>query len=297
MRHPAKQIPIKAIRISLDDIRRVYDRLKIQVDAEAERILAKFVKPDDKRESDFVAEKADLKSRAFRITVTVGGRDGSSLFGDDTEIFSSPNLPDQIAYVYMTNVVAFELVANEKPVNRFSLNLDFSEPPLLDANNFVSGPTPNNSNLQVDGDNDAWVSAVHEAVDGIIRNRRTGRRLIHKAFAYDFGMFVIALPFAFWLCSKLSGPIEAWFGSLHSVISAGAYVYTFFVVLFAYRVLFGYTKWAFPTVEITNNVDHSSRHRFFLECYYSWATGQRGLGADKGRNYPPPCQRGKSLNP
>lgn len=263
MRHPAKQIPIKAVRLSLEDVRRIFERLQVHVEAEADRVLGQFVRPEGKSDEEFAAEKSDIKARAFRITVTVGGRDGGSLFGDDIGIFSSPNLPDQISYVYMTNTVAFELVASQKPPNRFSLNIDFSKPPLLDANSFVSSPTANHSNLQIDGDNDAWVSAIFDAVDGILRNRHTGRTLIHKGFAYDVGMFVIALPMAFWLCSRMSALINGWFGGVHDIVSGSIYVYLFFFVLFVYRILFGYTKWAFPTVELISNSDHSGRHRFF----------------------------------
>lgn len=212
MRHPAKKIPIKSISVSLDDIRRIFERLHAHVMDEGTREISALKKPEDKPQEQFDAEMADLKSRAFRITVTVGGRDGGSLFGDDGGIFSSPNLPDQIAFIFMTNVVAYEGVASQKPSNQFSLYLDFSKPPLIDVNTFVSSPTPNSSNLEIEGDNDAWVAAIFEAVDGILRNRRTRRSLVHKGFAYDVGVFILGLPFAFWLCAKLSTYVTSNFG-------------------------------------------------------------------------------------
>jgi hypothetical protein len=263
MHHPSKQLPIRAIRVSLEDIRRIFERLQAQVDAEGERVLSGLTRPDSTSEEQHAANRADLKSRAFRITVTVGGRDGSSLFGDDVGTFSSPNLPDQISFIYMTNVVAFEGVANQKPPNRFSLTFDFSKPPLLDAQNFVSSPTPNQSQLHIEGDNDAWVSTIFDAVDGIVKNRHTGRKLIHRGFSYDIGMFIFALPLSFWVCFRASSYINSLFGGIHDIVSGSAYVYLFFVALFFYRILFGYTKWAFPTAELTSNVDHSGRHRIF----------------------------------
>lgn len=135
MRHPAKRIPIKSVRVSLADLRKIYERLLVLVDAEGSKAIAGITRPDNKSEEDFSIEMASLKAKAFRITVTIGGRDGESLFGDDVGVFSSPNIPEHISYIYLTNVVAFRGVANQNPINQFELNLDFSKPPLLDSSN------------------------------------------------------------------------------------------------------------------------------------------------------------------
>jgi hypothetical protein len=38
-------------------------------------------------------------------------------------------------------------------------------------------------------------------------------------------------------------------------------MYVFVVAVWGYRALFGYTKWAFPTVELSDNRDLSMQHR------------------------------------
>lgn len=89
------------------------------------------------------------------------------------------------------------------------------------------------------------------------------RSLIHRGFAYDVGMFVFGMPFAFWLCSRLSPVISTIPGNENIVFSGAIYVYVVFVALFLYRIVFGYTKWAFPSVELADNEDNSGRHRLF----------------------------------
>lgn len=176
-------------------------------------------------------------------------------------VFSSPNKPDKIASIYLTNITAYQRFAGTRPVNSFELNLDFSKPPFLDGNNPVSAPTPNFSNLTVQGDRDSWVAAISDAVLGIADKRRTSRGWLHRAFAYDVGLWCLAFPFAFYLCWCASPFIAARFQPLHTFVAAAAYMYVFVVAVWGYRALFGYTKWAFPTVELSDNRDLSMQHR------------------------------------
>jgi len=193
--------------------------------------------------------------------VTIAGRAGESLYGEDVSVFSSPNKPDKVASVYMTNTTAYQGFANVKPFNAFELNLDFSKPPLMDAANPVSAPTKNVSNLTVQGDRESWVAAIADAVFGIADKRKTRRGWLHRAFAYDIGLWCFAFPFAFYLCWRTSPFITAHFQPLHTFVAAAGYMYVFVIAVWAYRALFGYTKWAFPTVELSDNHDASVQHR------------------------------------
>ncbi len=86
---------------------------------------------------------------------------------------------------------------------------------------------------------------------------------MHAAFVYDIGLFLFGLPAAIYLCWRLSKFIEANVGVISPFISSATYIYIVFLVLIGYRVLFGYTKWAFPIVELTSNESRSKRHRTF----------------------------------
>jgi hypothetical protein len=260
---PGKTIPLRSIVLSMADIERIFDRLLEQVQNEPNRIIDTIAKPENKTDEEFEQDMAALRARAFRITITISGRDGEELFGDTGDLFRSPNLPHVVSAVYMTNVVAFEGEARVRPSNAFELLLDFSKPPLLDGMNPVSAPTPNNSNLRIQGENEAWIAAVSAAVLGITDRRGTRRAWLHAPFVYDFGALLLGLPAGLYIAYRLSGPIETYLGSVHGFLSAAAYLYAILVTLWGYRIFFGYTKWAFPSVEMRNPEDAASKHRGF----------------------------------
>ena len=256
-----KTIPLSSISISIEDVAKIFEKLVLQIQEQAEIEISKFVKPADKTDEQFAAEKSDVRNRAFRVTVTVSGRDGQSLFGDDVAMFHSPNLPDKISSIYMTNVTAYQNVGGRRPLNAFELNLDFSKPKLLDANNPVSSPTPNVSNLSVQGDRESWVASISDAVLSVTQSRKTNRSWIHGAFVYDLGLVVFGFPVALYACWKVSPFVSSRFGEIHPFLSGAAYVYVILFIVWAYRILFGYTKWAFPTIELTDNKDAARTHR------------------------------------
>jgi hypothetical protein len=261
---PRKVIPIKAIKLSLDDIRTIDQRLMIQIGEQAEFEISRLIRPPNQSEADFNAYKQNAREQAFKITFTVLGRNGQSLFGDDIAVFNSPLRPENIANIYMTNVTAYQAFSGNKPLNAFELTLDFAKPPLLDANNPVSAPTPNFSSLTVQGDRESWIASVCDAVLGVTQARKTKRTWMHQGFVYDAGLFMFALPFALYVCWKVSPFVSAQLAPAHSFLAAVAYVYVTLTTLFAYRILFGYTKWAFPTVELTDNGDMATKHRAIL---------------------------------
>jgi hypothetical protein len=133
-----KQIPLRAMTIGLDDVKRIFERLSKHVEEEAERQTNELIRPPDQSEEDFARQVAVARRNAFRITVTISGTDGEELFGDNRALFDSPNLPDEIRSIYMTNMAAYQGQTGRKPANGFALTLDFQKPPLVDNNNPVS---------------------------------------------------------------------------------------------------------------------------------------------------------------
>lgn len=261
---PRNAVPIRSTRLALSDITKIYERLAKSVGEQAEVEISKLVKPPAQSEEDFARYKADARGNAFNVTVTVFGREGSSLFGDDVKVFQSPLLPRKIDRIYATNITAYRAFANVSPINFFELMLDFSKPPLIDTQNFVSSPTPNVSNLTVQGDRDGWVASVTESVLGVTREGKTRRGWLHRGFVYDLGLYSIGVPAAIYACWSLADFINAKLEGVHSFVVGTAYIYVVLAVLVGYRALFGYSKWVFPTMELTSNEDSAVRHRAFL---------------------------------
>ena len=255
-----KETPLRSLILSIDDVVRVVERLAPLVEEEGRREI------DQLSETGFMTpqQRAELehqRNRAFRITVTIDGRDGENLFGYGADPFHSTNIPEPIETIYISNNAAYRNVVGQDPINSFVLMLDFSTPSLIDNNSPLSDPTPNSSHLTVEGNRDAWIASIQRAVMGVLDKRGSKRRFVHMAFVYDIGLLCFGMPASLYLCWRLSGFIQSVFGPHSEFLVAAAYVYVVFLAANIYRVLFGYTKWAFPTVELTSNENRSSLHR------------------------------------
>ena len=257
-----KTTPLRGLSITVDDVRRIVEKLQRQVEEERKREVARLLEnePNDQAHREQIEANC---LQAFQINVTIYGTDGESLSGYGTELFDSPDIAEPIDSIYISNSAAFQSVTGHDPLNKFTLNLDFSTPPLVDNNNPVSNPTPNFSNLTVEGDQDAWIASIREAVIGILDKKSNRRSFMHGAFVYDIGLVLLGFPAAIYMCWRCSDFVEVKLGVLSPFISTAAYIYIVFFVLSVYRVLFGYTKWAFPTVELTDNKSGSKTHRKF----------------------------------
>ena len=257
-----KTIPIRDLTLDVTDVRRIVTRLIPYVDKEGEREINHHLEvgPDTQEYRNVLQLQ---RQEAYRITVTIDGRDGERLIGHGIEPFDSPSMPESVVSVFISNVASYQAVTGRTPANKFTLSLDFSAPPLLDGDNPVSSPTTNHSNLSIEGDHDAWVASISHVVLSVLERKSNSRNMIHAPFAYDIGLFLVGLPMSFYLCWRLSNVIEMHLGAINAVLSGAAYIYVVLVTLFGYRILFGYTKWAFPTMELVSNEGRSRRHRRF----------------------------------
>lgn len=236
-----KRIPLRAITVSLHEVRQIVERLMEHVEDEGRREIAELRPAPGQNEFEFMQQVEDERKQAFRVAVTVVGKNGQELFGYGPSIFSSASMPIEIETIFISNEAPYKGVAGRRPTNRFHLHLDFSKPRLIDTNNPVSNPTPNNSNLTIEGTRDAWIGAIQNAVLGIIESRSNHRSFLHRAFVYDIGLGLIAFPLSFYLSWRLRNLIEHYTGHAN-IVQAAAFFYLFVLLLNAYRVLFGYTK-------------------------------------------------------
>ena len=259
-----KKILLRNISISLQDVKRIVERLLPYVQEEGHNEVNKLLQSDFEGQMN-IEQLNYEREQAFRITVTIDGRDGESLFGYGTEPFDSPNIPDPINSIFISNNAAYERVVGRRPLNNFTLHLDFSTPPLVDMSNLHSSPTSNFSSLTIDGVRDSWGASIQQTVLDILNKKSNGRgrRLLHTGFIYDIGVVLLGLPAAIYLCWSLSGFVQTIFGSfnLSPFIVSAVYIYIVLLVLNVYRVLFGYLRWTFPVVELIDNCSRLKTHR------------------------------------
>lgn len=245
----------------MGDIRKIYRSLQDLNAEHGELILAGTPKKEEQTKRQFEEFKEQARNAAFQVTVTIVGDGNRRTVGSDESIFASETLPDSIDMIYMTNINSYRQFDGRLPVEQFELTIDFSRPPLLDPNTIISGPTPNDSNLKVQGVKTSWVAATIEVVNSVFKARANHRGFLHRAFVYDIGLMIFGLPAALYVAWKASGLIDKHVGSWSAFLEAVAYVYIILLVIWVYRALYGYTKWAFPSVELKDNKHSSSTHR------------------------------------
>lgn len=247
-----------------------------KVSEEADREINQAIRQPNQTEEEFQNNLNIARQQVFRITITiVGGNkpDEISILGSDETIFDNKDLPEPIKSISMNNSAAYNYFTGGDPDNSFELSFDFEEMDLIDNSNPVSSPTPNNSYLYINGRNSSWNAVVEKSVMEILDNRSNSRSIFHKAHIFDVGLWVFVVPLAIYLCSCASPLIDKFTGHADTFIAASIYIYIFFMCLWGWRLLFGYTRWAFPVIELEENSKNIKMHRGF---WYTIATGLVG---------------------
>ncbi|WP_299988125.1 hypothetical protein [uncultured Ruegeria sp.] len=265
-----ESIPIRGCKLSLVDIKNIYEELSAINRAYGETIVATLPKNPEMSDAEWEQHVGYLLQDAFCLTVSIRGERDQQLYGEDAQVFTSDSLPNPIKSIYFNNITAWRRNANNTdPQNRIEVFLDFSKPALFDPSSLVSEPTPNASEVTVRADDMMYFRAVRQVIDTKLMTQRTWYGAIHRSFAYDVGMWTIALPAGLILATHY---MELW---LPSEGNLAAYRWAFFLysvglVLIGYRFLNSYVKWAFPVNLLSDNQDKALRHRLALGAIFVW---------------------------
>jgi len=194
-------IPIRGCQLTLPKIKAAYRELAKLTKQEGERIVNSLEKPEDKSEEDFIKSNDFLKKDAFRITVSIIGFDGQTVYGETEDVFDSDNLPFPVKTVLFTNVNSYKRHSSgEEPQNLFNFWISFNKPPLFDPNPVLSEPTENHSNVGIRAVDVGFFRAVQNIVSSKLGSNKKWYSFIHEKFAYDIGLWFISLPYAlYWV--------------------------------------------------------------------------------------------------
>ncbi len=257
-------IPIRGCQLSLPQIKAAYRELNTLTRKEGQQDVATVPKFDGETEDEFAERKNVLLDGAFRLTVSVVGFEGQTKYGETEQIFDSQNLPFPIKAVYFTNENSYKKYTNGNiPPNRFSVLLQFDKPPLFDFNSLTSEPTPNNSNVSIQACNSAYFHAIRDIANSKFKSKKKWYSFIHESFAYDVGLWFLALPYGLYWVTVYADYFLPNDGD-HSSFRVAFYIYGMGISLVIYRALFGYLKWAFPVNILEENKDRATRHRVAL---------------------------------
>lgn len=255
------EIPLRGCNVSLADIKTAYIDFQDIVTHEGERLLSKFTPIDEQTPGDFEKYVANARKGAFLVTVTViGGEDNIELYGENASIFDRSDLPLPIKIIFFTNETAFRRFANDRlPPNRFSLWLHFNRPPILDPNPLVSNPTPNSSVVSINADMSMFLRAA-QTITHNLAAKKSWYAPLHEKFAYDFGFWLLAFPYALFMVTTKANqwlPI----GTSLETFRIPFFIYALGVSLLGYRAFMSYLKWALPVNVLRENRDTAWKHR------------------------------------
>ena len=263
-------IPARGCSLGLADIKSLYEELSAINRKFGEDVIATLPRDPNMTDDEWEQYKVYLLQDAFCLTVSIRGKRDQQLYGENAEVFESEELPHPIRTIYLNNITAWRRNAsNTDPRNRIEVFLDFSKPPLLDPSSVLSEPTPNGSNVTVRADDMTYFRAVRQVIDTKLLNHRTWYAAIHRSFAYDAGVWLVALPAGLIVATHYR---EQWFpagGDLEEYRWA-FFLYALGIVVLGYRFLSGYLKWAFPVNVLSDNKDKSLRHRIALGGILAW---------------------------
>ena len=199
------------------------------------------------------ATAADLAQvrGAYSVMVTARGRTGEQKLALDSAILEEENLPKPLEVVEFNIGTWYQHSNNMQAPNRARVTLDFTKPPPFELSNPSLAPTPNNSGIEVVGNDSMWVSGVYEKLTSTLQQGRLRIGWLHGQYTYDVLLILIGLPgvaatatlFGRWLGARyFEGAILSQFAG---------FVLSFWIALYLFRFSFSLVRWLLPLVEFS----------------------------------------------
>lgn len=205
-----------------------------------------------------------LLDEASRPAVFVYGSDGEELLVYDSGIIDAPEFPERLLRITIDSFIPHQTRTNGSPPrNGIRIDLDFSSAKILDWQSNVSAPTQNKSEVIIQGIDDDWRAAAHSFLHKMFASRANHRNFLHAAFTYDVYLWLIFMPVYFFGMIKSDYLVDRFMGDIHTALKIALYVYSFFVFVNLYRLLIGYIRWTFQSLELKNVQSTQAKHRQF----------------------------------
>jgi hypothetical protein len=255
------RVPIKACRLRSDDFKRLYRLIDQRQKEYRDKAVQLLFRQEKETEEEFVQKKKRITD-AFVVSVTIAGENGELLTGNREEVFDELNLPSEIKSILYSTQSVPNAVLGHLPSDRIVLFLDFSRPPFLDFSRMPSLPTPNESNFEISANTEVWFAAAKAMLGDFFENKRTGYEWLHRNSIYDLMLWFIVFPVALWICAR-TGNVYSGINKLSTFPRLAIYSYLFLGCLVIYRILFSYSRWVFPKIEMEREGGRRSpfRHR------------------------------------
>lgn len=232
----------------------------------AEIAASKLIKDPNQSYEEFNKLKESVPN-LYKISIQIFGAKGEYMVSQSAEVFSDKYLPDRITIILFDNVLHHKLTTNLEPQLKIEIRFDCSKPSIFDLTTNLSTSTPNNSSIQVLGINETWVEGAYGKVMSFLNERKTNRAWIYQKNVYEFFSWFLMLPASFWILYRINLVFSPYLSNFPTVFQIALYLYFFGTTSLIFRMLFNYSRWVFPYLEITTSsslTKGATKHRFVL---------------------------------
>lgn len=257
-RNFSDKVPLPAMVLEKGDLKKLYRIINEKQIEVRDRFMPVLAIQPNETQVDFDARKQRVFD-VFVTSMTIHRTNGEFLHGNNERFLDDANLPDKIrSILFSTSSVPRTL--GIEPLSRIILFLDFTSPPIFDLSRLPSLPTPNESNFEVASDNELVFAASRARLLDFFNEKKARVNWLHGGAVYDVCVFILGLPFAIVTMYRASEILNRT-QNLSAIVASAIYVYVFFLALHVFRMLFMYSRWVFPKIELRSERSSPFRHR------------------------------------
>lgn len=196
-------------------------------------------------------EIRDIENSAH-LCMTIEGDSGECrtiVFDQDAgSDFDQVRLPRKIKKITFDNAWSYNAVVKKFYFNHIKVELDFSE---VEVFNFRTTKTENHCFIEVHGfDETVVLGVLASIVKSFSSHELKGTYFLYRYLRYDILLWSVGLPSILFLLWK-SNVGELLFGEFQPGLQPIGYLVVSLFLLLIFKILYNYSKWLFPYLEIS----------------------------------------------
>src|SRR5271157_149521 len=251
------------MRAKPSDLRRLYRLLEQKAHEAADRQTAGITLQPGQTQAQLEELRTSVNA-ALALVLRLYTKSGEWISGTTIDSLNDEQLPDGLTRIEFDSAFIYRLrFNNTAPNNSLVVTIDLVRPSVLDMG---AEPMANLSTANISGVDLTWANGLCEELATFFRQGSTNRGWLHSRQSYTVLLMLLGFPLSFNIVYHLDRLILHG-TTLPEALSVAVDVYVVLDVLFAFRILFNYSGWVFPKVEVDAPRQHIGvRHRIAISA-------------------------------
>jgi hypothetical protein len=255
-----QQQQILSFSVDREELRYLLDLLQEKSSGAAE-IEVEYVKELEGQTDEQLQQASKDLQDGFRLSITISGSEGGKLTEGIEELFDSPDFPEEVKDVFFNSEIPLHAKYNCQPRNKIILFLDFGRPRLLRFTMLSPKEPRNESNIEVTGQDAAWVNGVFQEFSGFVSRRPSAFPWLHRNSVYYIIVLLLGIPLGFWVCRQAAPSVEIILAGHSPYLRAAVYFCIFVFSLSTLRTGWRYARWIWPLIEYRSARNKYIKHK------------------------------------